>query len=57
MISKRMGNWSWALTGAEYLAAAMVGAAQREGTSVSPELKRTYDAMLKKQKKLSAKAH
>ena len=55
MISKRIGHWSWALSGAEGLAAAFAGRAQMEKTRISPKLKRRYDAMLEKQRKLSAR--
>lgn len=57
MISKRIGHWSWALSGAEGLAAAVAGRAQREHTRISPKLKRRYNAMLEKQRKLSARGN
>ncbi|HZS82245.1 MAG TPA: hypothetical protein VFA50_05210 [Stellaceae bacterium] len=52
MISKRVGNWSWALSPDERLAAAIVDIAQREKTHVAAATRRRYRAMLEKQKKL-----
>jgi hypothetical protein len=54
MMSKRVGNWAWALTGDERIAAAVVGRSQSEKTPISAKLKRKYDAMLEKQRKLTA---
>jgi hypothetical protein len=52
LTNKRIGGWNWALSGEEGMIALVVGRALREGTTVSATLKRRYDAMLKKQKKL-----
>jgi len=57
MISKRVGKWSWALSGPECLAATVGSRTERENTPISPKLKRLYTAMCEKQKKLSARAH
>jgi hypothetical protein len=54
MMSKRVGNWAWALTGEERIAAAIVGRSMSEKTPISAKLKRKYDAMLEKQRKLTA---
>jgi hypothetical protein len=54
MMSKRVGNWAWALSGEERIAAAIVGRSQSEKSPVSAKLKRKYDAMLEKQRKLTA---
>jgi len=53
MMSKRVGKWAWALTGEERIAAAVIGRSQSEKTPVSAKLKRKYDAMLEKQRKLT----
>ncbi|HXQ68058.1 MAG TPA: hypothetical protein VN980_15915 [Alphaproteobacteria bacterium] len=55
MISKRVGKWSWALSGPECLAATVGSRTERENTPISPKLKRLYTAMCEKQKKLSAR--
>ncbi|MFI4986538.1 MAG: hypothetical protein ACHQF3_03775 [Alphaproteobacteria bacterium] len=55
MISKRVGNWSWALSGEECLAAAVGSRTERDNSPISPKLKRLYDAMRKKQQKLAAR--
>ena len=49
MISKRIGKWSWTLSGEERLVAAIVSRAQCEKAPISPKLKRKYDAMQAKQ--------
>jgi hypothetical protein len=54
MMSKRVGKWAWALSGEERVAAAIVGVAQSEKSEISAKLKRQYDAMLEKQRKLTA---
>jgi hypothetical protein len=54
MMSKRVGKWAWALSNEERVAAAVVGVAQSEKTEISGKLKRKYDAMLEKQRKLTA---
>jgi hypothetical protein len=54
MMSKRVGKWAWALSGEERIAAAAVGVAQSEKSAISAKLKRKYDAMLEKQRKLTA---
>ncbi len=54
MMSKRVGNWAWALTGEERIAAALVGRSLSEKAPISAKLKRKYDAMLEKQRKLTA---
>jgi len=54
MMSKRVGNWAWALSGEERIAAAVVGRSQREKSPVSAKLKRKSDAMLEKQRQLAA---
>jgi hypothetical protein len=53
MMSKRVGNWAWALSGEERIAAAIVGRSQSEKSPISAKLKRKYDAMLEKQRKLT----
>lgn len=55
MMSKRVGKWSWSLTGRERMAAAAVTRAQSEGARVSAKLKLTYAAMIEKQRKLLAR--
>jgi hypothetical protein len=54
MMSKRVGKWAWTLSGEERLAAAIVGVAQSEKSEISAKLKKKYDAMLEKQRKLTA---
>jgi len=54
MMSKRVGKWAWALSGEERVAAAVVGVAQSEKSEISGKLKRKYEAMLEKQRKLTA---
>ena len=54
MMSKRVGKWAWALSNEERVAAAVVGVAQSEKSAISGKLKRTYEAMLEKQRKLTA---
>jgi hypothetical protein len=54
MMSKRVGNWAWALSGEERIAAAIIGRSQSEKSPISAKLKRKYDAMLEKQRKLTA---
>ena len=54
MMSKRVGKWAWALSGEERVAAAIVGVAQSEKSEISAKLKKKYDAMLEKQRKLTA---
>jgi hypothetical protein len=54
MMSKRVGKWAWALSGEERVAAAIVGVAQSEKSEISAKLKRKYEAMLEKQRKLTA---
>ena len=54
MISKRVGRWSWALSGPECLAAAIGNRTAKDDTPISPKLKRLYDSMCEKQRKLSA---
>ena len=57
MLLERIGKWSWSLSPEERSAAAAAGRAQRERTDVTPaRLRRIYEAMLVKQKKLSARA-
>ena len=56
MMTKRVGKWSWALSGPECLAAAVGTRAARDSSPISPKLKRLYDAMCAKQKKLAARA-
>ena len=56
MITKRIGKWSWALSAEERLAAAVVERAEREKTRIAMPIRRRYDAMLKKQKKLDERA-
>ena len=53
MMSKRVGKWAWALSNEERVAAAVVGVAQSEKSAISGKLKRTYEAMLEKQRKLT----
>jgi hypothetical protein len=53
MMSKRVGKWAWALSNQERVAAAIVGVAHSEKSAISAKLKRQYDAMLEKQRKLT----
>ena len=55
MISKRVGRWSWALSGPECLAAAVGNRSTKDDTPVSPKLKLLFEQMCEKQKKLSAR--
>jgi len=57
MISKRVGRWSWALSGPECLAAAVGNRTSKDDTPISPKLKRLYESMCEKQRKLSAMGH
>lgn len=54
-MSKRVGKWSWSLTGKERLAAAAVTRARSEGARLSAKLKLAYAAMIEKQRKLLAR--
>jgi hypothetical protein len=56
MISKRIGKWSWALSAEERLAATMVEGAQRDKLRVAAPMKRRYNAMVEKEKKLRDRA-
>ena len=56
MMTKRVGKWAWALSAQECLAAAVASRAARESSPISPKLKRLYDAMCAKQRKLAARA-
>lgn len=53
--NKRIGKWCWALSGEEGLTAALFESAQRDDTEISPKLRRRYEAMLEKQRKLLAR--
>ena len=55
MTNNRIGNWAWALTAEEGLAAMVAGRALRDGSPLAARLKRIYAAMLKKQKKLAGR--
>ncbi|MBI1775702.1 MAG: hypothetical protein HYR63_10170 [Proteobacteria bacterium] len=56
MMIERMGKWSWSLSAEERLAAAAASRAQRDRTDITPaKLRRVHEAMLVKQKKLSAR--
>jgi hypothetical protein len=58
MISnKRIGNWAWALSGEERLVAAFIVRAQGDKSRIGAKMKRRYDLMQEKQRKLSAPAH
>jgi hypothetical protein len=57
MISKRVGRWSWALSGPECLAAAIGNRPADDDAPINPKLKRLYERMCEKQKKLSAREH
>lgn len=52
MMSKQTRGWVWTLSAEERLAAAVVTLARSDSDPVSPRLKRTYKAMLEKQRKL-----
>lgn len=56
MTNKRVGLWSWALTSEEAATAITVGRARQAGLFVAPDQARRYDAMLAKQRKLTARA-
>ena len=55
MTNNRIGHWAWSLTAEEGLAALVVSRSLRDGSPVTAGLKRVYDAMLNKQKKLVAR--
>jgi hypothetical protein len=54
MMGKRIGKWSWTLSAQERVTAAIVGEAR--GGKVSAKLRRQHDAMVEKQRKLTAGA-
>lgn len=56
LTNKRVGLWSWALTSDEAITALTVGRARQAGLMVAPDEARRYDAMLAKQRKLTARA-
>ncbi len=56
LTNKRVGMWSWALTGEEAVTALVVGRARQAGLPVAPELALRHAAMLAKQQKLTARA-
>ena len=53
--NRRIGKWAWALSGEEGLTASLMETALREDTPVSPKVKRRYEAMVEKQRKLLAR--
>ncbi len=55
LTNKRVGMWSWALTSDEAVTAIVVGRARQAGLLVAPEQALRYDAMLAKQRKLTAR--
>ena len=55
LTNKKIGGWCWALSGEEGMTALVVGRALREGADVPPRMRRRYDAMMEKQKKLLAR--
>jgi hypothetical protein len=56
LTNKRVGMWSWALTSDEAVTAILVSRARQAGVFVAPDQARRYDAMLAKQRKLTARA-
>ena len=56
LTNKRVGLWSWALTSDEAITAITVGRARQAGLMVAPDEARRYDAMVAKQRKLTARA-
>lgn len=52
--NKRLGKWCWALSAEEGLTVVLVQSAQRDRTPLGRNLKRRYEAMLVKQRKLLA---
>jgi hypothetical protein len=56
LTNKRVGMWSWALTGEEAVTALLVGRARQAGLPVAPDLARRHAAMMTKQQKLAARA-
>lgn len=55
LTNKRVGLWSWALTGEEAITALVVARARQAGLFVAPDQARRYDAMVAKQRKLTAR--
>lgn len=53
--NKRLGKWVWALSAEEGLTVVLVQSAQRDRTPLGGNLKRRYEAMLVKQRKLLAR--
>jgi hypothetical protein len=56
LTNKRVGLWSWALSSDEAVVAITVGRARQAGLFVAPDQALRYDAMLAKQRKLTARA-
>jgi len=56
LTNKRIGLWSWALSSQEAVTALTVGRARQAGLFVAPDEARRYDAMVAKQRKLTARA-
>jgi len=56
LTNKRIGLWSWALTSQEAITALTVSEAVKAGLFVPPDQALRYDAMVAKQRKLTARA-
>jgi len=54
MIGKRIGKWSWALSPDERMTAARVDQAHAGRAPIGVKLQRAHDAMIEKQRKLTA---
>lgn len=55
LANKRVGLWSWALTSEEAVIAITVARARQAGLFVPPHQSLRYDAMVAKQRKLTAR--
>ena len=54
--NKRIGKWAWALSSEERLIAATVDRAQGDHARIGAKIKRRYELMQGKQRKLSGPA-
>lgn len=56
LTNKRVGLWSWALTGPEAATAIAITRARQESQPVAPDVAARYAAMMAKQRKLAARS-